>query len=88
MYRFDPIRLDSIQRVPIGYVYQTVARDMRSFWDRMSRTMALYGFDPIRLDSIHFVPSGYVHQTVARDMRSFWDRMSRTHSAFKKRVNL
>ena len=56
---------------------------MRPFWERMSRTMALYRFDPIRLDSIQFVPIGYVYETMARDMRPFWGRMSRTMALYR-----
>ena len=63
--------------------YKAMARDMRPFWERMSRTMALYRFDPIRLDSIQFVPIGYVYEPMARDMRPFWDRMSRTMALYR-----
>ena len=33
-----------------------MARDRRSLWGRLSRTLALYRFDLIQLDSIQFVP--------------------------------
>ena len=52
LIRFDWIRSNSFRLV--NYVFQTMARDRRPFWGRLSRTMALYRFDPIRFDSIQF----------------------------------